>query len=436
MECQSAENGNARFNAMITGNPGIGKSYFYLYVIFRFIKRPSMLGDWKLVINSGNVFHMFNDGVFEEVSFEKIRFTKKILRLIDGCTASGQLSGWDGSTVLFASPANSETENKPSRFMKGYESNYFYMPVWDEEELQLANSLLKENLQLSKEEIRLKISLAGPIPRFVLLQANTLQILRKAIRGQLTAHNVLDLLKFVSSKDQVRENHYSHRLLKMVPEADGGYSLNFLSNEISTMVLIETHHSVVAEFKRFALENSDPDSAKFRGNIYEYLFHRMFIKEKFPESIRGYSLAAKRNSFEILLPQKIATLPSYTDVKNIILEVKKPVYGFPCSKTQGAYDAFFWDGKENCYLLQMTIAEEHNILNVAIKKFLDHINSHEFSIIVKFVFVVPSEILEKWSKPQSFVGKRGAALSQGIVKGIDQFVVAHDLAWLEESIFH
>ena len=62
----------ARFNAMMTGNPGIGKSYFYLYVIFRFIKEPSLLGNWKLVINSGAEFHILIGNTFQAIHPKKI----------------------------------------------------------------------------------------------------------------------------------------------------------------------------------------------------------------------------------------------------------------------------------------------------------------------------------------------------------------------------
>jgi hypothetical protein len=67
-----------------------------------------------------------------------------------------------------------------------------------------------------------------------------------------------------------RRSLFSHRLLKMIPEPKWLFSLNFLSSEISKMILLEAHDQVVAKFKEFALENTDSLSSKFRGNIYEY----------------------------------------------------------------------------------------------------------------------------------------------------------------------
>ena len=121
---------------MVTGSPGIGKSYFYLYAIFRFIKDPSLLGKWRLVINSGEHFHILNGDTFEAVhppEILAIQSEKNILRLVDGKTAPGKLTGWKGSTVLLASPCNASLANRLTDLMKGYESYYFFMPVWDDE---------------------------------------------------------------------------------------------------------------------------------------------------------------------------------------------------------------------------------------------------------------------------------------------------------------
>jgi hypothetical protein len=281
-----------KFNAMITGNPGIGKSYFYLYVIFRFIKDPSLLGKWKLVINSGDDFHILNADVFESIDQDHIRLNTDILRLADGKTSTGQLTGWSGSTVLFASPSNQYSENKPRHLMKNFESNYLYMPVWDVEELKNVNNLLKPPLKQSEAELLEKVELAGPIPRFVLLKDNTLDNLRRDINSLVTSEVMLDLLKFVKSGQGVMENHYSHRLLKMspmfsTPSGATSFTVDFLSREISRLVIYEAKEQVVAEFKKFALDNSDPVSAKFRGNIYEHLIHRCFKNSLLPEILSG-----------------------------------------------------------------------------------------------------------------------------------------------------
>jgi hypothetical protein len=93
--------------------------------------------------------------------------------------------------------------------LKNYEANYFFIPVWDQEELKHANanSLLDWEHQQSESELMEKVELAGPIPRFALSKNLTLELLRIDIEAEITSENLLDLLKFVDTKQGVRDNH-------------------------------------------------------------------------------------------------------------------------------------------------------------------------------------------------------------------------------------
>jgi hypothetical protein len=168
------------------------------------------------------------------------------------------------------------------------------MPVWEDEELKDANKLLDPPLQQSESELMEKVELAGHIPRFVLIKETTLEMLQSNIKVYLSDGNMLDLVRFVGTKEGVRDKHYSHHLLKMSAKystrgAESYFTLDFLSREISRQVLFEAKEQVVAEFKKFALENNDPDSAKFRGNIYEHLIHRHFKNASLPKIYPSFS---------------------------------------------------------------------------------------------------------------------------------------------------
>jgi hypothetical protein len=134
-----------KFNAMVTGNPGIGKSYFYIYVAIKLATDPSLLGSWKLMINSSTQFYLLQGDSFvyvEESALGPLVGNETVLRLVDGTTSPGRLSGWSGSTILFASPADVDSTNKPSTLMKNFEGNYLIMPVWNEEEIIFVNKIL------------------------------------------------------------------------------------------------------------------------------------------------------------------------------------------------------------------------------------------------------------------------------------------------------
>ena len=449
-----------RFNAMVTGNPGIGKSYFYLYVIFRFIKEPSLLGNWRLVINSGDEFLILIGDTFLAILPDEIRRKEDILRLVDGKTAAGELTGWKGSAVLFASPSNASPENKPSEFMKGYEPHYFFMPVWNDEELKEVNELLDPHLQQSESELMGKVELAGPIPRFVLSKKMTLHKLLKDINHELNTANISKLLQFIPGKSG-GDDHYSHHLLKMIPmdfspTVRSDFCLDFLSREISRLALIEAHEQVVAEFKKFALENNDSDSAKFRGNIYEYLIHRRFKTARLPNSLKGKHLGDK-SAFEIPLPKKPKediplpkkpkkTIPlrnkpqkkiplneeikvesAFRKLEDIEIVPGQPLYAFPSSKTQGAYDSFLWNGVDTCSLFQITIAKDHSIVNQPVKSFLDWIERFDIAHLdVNFVLIVPTEtMVDQWNQPQKLVkSNKDGYLNEHCMVKINQYIVS------------
>ena len=429
-----------RFNAMVTGNPGIGKSYFYLYAIFRFIKDPSLLGKWRLLINSGEHFHILNGDTFEAIDPPEIlaiQSEKDILRLVDGKTTAGQLTGWKGSTVLIASLSNYSPENKPTHLMKNYESYYFFMPVWNDEELKDTNELLDVSLRQSEAELMEKVELVGHIPRFVLSKKTTLDMLLVEVKAVLNTANLLDMLHFVEGKNGVGDNHYSHRLLKMVPinsshTVRAGYSLDFVSRGISRLALIESEKHVVAEFKKFALSNKDSDSAEFSENAYEYLIHRLFKiapLQPLPEILEGKRLS-DGSEFEITLPLNIDVKESFQKLEDIVLVLDQALYAFPSSKTQGAYDSFLWNGVETCYIFRITIAKEHSILYRPIKRFLEWIRKFDIAKLdIKFVFIVPTRaIVDQWNQPQKLVKSNGTVYqNEGNMVPIDQHVVILDM---------
>ena len=244
------------FNAMVTGNPGIGKSYFYVYVIFMLLKNPDVLKGRRLLINSGKDFHLLDSTgtIFNRVHSASVRGDRDILRLVDGATTPGDMCGWAGCTILFASRTDGSYD-KPSTMMKNHEANFFTMDVWTIEELLIANSLLPTDLRQSNEDVVNKVQLAGPIPRSVLLKATTLEDLKSTIVSTINSGILLELLSFVSRQLPIKVNNYSNTLLMMLSKSDqrcavSNYYLNFLSTEISELILEAAKDEVLASFKK------------------------------------------------------------------------------------------------------------------------------------------------------------------------------------------
>ncbi|CAK4759746.1 unnamed protein product [Aphanomyces euteiches] len=88
----------------IKGTSGVGKSFFYVYCVFRLTLEP--IDGRLLVINCADRFYVFEDNAFRFVSsddeIEHYRCDKNVIRLIDG--ESTKLLSWSGVSILFSSP--------------------------------------------------------------------------------------------------------------------------------------------------------------------------------------------------------------------------------------------------------------------------------------------------------------------------------------------
>ena len=206
-------------NITVTGNPGIGKSRFYLYFIWRITKeglpyRITKEGPQKLshlVINCGKRYHVHENKEFVELvsEQERNRFldSADVFRLVDGW--SDALEGWQGTTVLFASAGTPGMH----QYMKASNAPIFVMPPWGLEELLICNEACE--LGLKAEDIRKEFSFFGGIPRFIF--SKEIEERRSQVEGAISSEDCKGILNYVKANREVREKEYSHYVLKMVP---------------------------------------------------------------------------------------------------------------------------------------------------------------------------------------------------------------------------
>lgn len=425
---KTVNNVHYNFNIMVSGNPGIGKSYFYLFMIFKFLSANGLLCGKTLVINSDNNFFKYSntDCVFEDVNPFDVKFDKTVLRLIDGRTSDSELTSWSGSNILFASPSD-DVNNKPSTFMTNQGQNYYYMTVWSENELLIANSLLPDNLRQEEDAILNKIAIAGPIPRSVLMIEKTLENLKATINGAVSSiHNPIEIVDYVRERKSIKESNYSHTLLKMTPTSCGGgyydFTVSFLSAHIAGLVIDACMSESLLKLKTFACQHGDAESAKFRGNIYEHFIHSLIVTQFCLREVRA--LSDRYNSFTLpALPPNLEVIRFRRLIDIIIKNGDRSArYFVPVIPNLGAYDGILWDGESTCYLIQITIAKEHHIKNEPVRLFLAW--SAGRNLTIKFVFIVPENVYEFWTVCQKLVGVNNKTLTDSRqVHGLEQYVM-------------
>ncbi|GMF23126.1 unnamed protein product [Phytophthora lilii] len=110
-------------NVSVEGNPGIGKSYFYVYCAFRFIRgfvdQELKKQDYNLILDQIYFQYHPSDDSLHQLSNDEVRVMKdkpKVVRLIN--KTSTTLCGWAGMSFLFTSPRLKELDKFKTCFLE------------------------------------------------------------------------------------------------------------------------------------------------------------------------------------------------------------------------------------------------------------------------------------------------------------------------------
>ncbi|EGZ27460.1 hypothetical protein PHYSODRAFT_387403, partial [Phytophthora sojae] len=220
---------------VVTGNPGVGKSRFYLYCAFRLIRGQAEgvvdLSKYALVLNYDDLYHQYcpRRQAFLGLSETEAIPVPNVIRLVD--EESSRLRGWNGVSILFAS-----LEVRGMR--KFAREGLFIMPIWTLRELQTSNALLKGNSKLSEDELKARYDMYGGVPRriFAPCQGGFERDLMTAVN----CVDVLELLDLVANRKFVNAVNMSDRILGMVPMEkyfNFFHRLEFLSIKIAGRVV-------------------------------------------------------------------------------------------------------------------------------------------------------------------------------------------------------
>lgn len=148
-------------NLVVTGNPGIGKSRFYVYCAFRLIRglvdEEMKARKYTLVLNFGERYltYSWSEKVFVSIEGKavlQLQDSANVLRFVEA--RSSTLVGWNGVSILFTSPALDEL----SDYTKGLNSMSFICPMWTLAELRACNSILDEAQRLPDDELESRFS--------------------------------------------------------------------------------------------------------------------------------------------------------------------------------------------------------------------------------------------------------------------------------------
>ena len=195
---------------IITGTPGIGKSIFLIYLLWKLIRSRKRV---IFVYHPYSVFFDGKGGVFETIPFEVPRYgeidpsdhesplwTKETYCLFDGGEMQPQLAGVPYNSCPFVysrSPRNDSTNElekvDPNRIVKTY-----YMPRWSYDEIREVSALFPKASEWER-----CLDILGPIPRLVFQADGNVSLAKELVERAAENSDMVDLIYEVGKRDGI-----------------------------------------------------------------------------------------------------------------------------------------------------------------------------------------------------------------------------------------
>jgi len=260
--CKKRDQGKTRF--IISGNPGIGKTYFLAYLIFQLKKRKCQI---ILDMKMNNSCFLFSgtkvlEGNIDD--FKEILKDPKTWCLVDG----KEPKGYAAITVLATSPLKDIYRD----FSKLINSDIMWMPVWSDSEIESCRQICFP--RLDKPLVDSLFEKWGGIPRFVLERAQD----PKAQRELDDAIGIADLDKLLATIGEISHpDDTNHKLVHIHTTQKGEYGdryVTYASYYVSARILDRFERTAFWKLRTFLSSSQGlSEMGALRGNLWEPFAH-------------------------------------------------------------------------------------------------------------------------------------------------------------------
>ena len=388
----------------ISGTPGIGKSLFFVYILYRLMKDFSIkalsLKPNRIVYHMGSGKTCFNLENQTAVEVEHLE-AKKLVRQQDTLyIIDGQTTPMSSSCItLFISSPRSQQYKE---FVKQKMAKEWYFPVWNTEELQSCQIQCYPNLSIEMLHERLRIY--GGVARVVFFRDYSTE--------QTTMNSALadtDAVKGVKNIGIVTDIFSTtHTLLHIIVSTDGYYRflhVNIASKYVGKQLWIRHHAQMITNLQQ--MFGGSPN--EISRHLFEIYGHMVF-------SVGGRTLKCRC--------LEDATV---TEITLDALNSQRITFGKDTIPTAAALTGTYFEPTDEDNfpvvdslspqgMFQFTVAAEHPIRGVSILRSLSKLYNEP-----KLYFVVPPHRFEKFQK-QSFKGKTGT-IEVGSIDDLKQYVL-------------
>ena len=386
-------------NNAISGTPGIGKSRFFIYLLFRLLKnrRSGRKAAWsprRIIYHHAHVFRLFdleNCTVSDLVRPGVLLEFDDTLYILDGCFSEEVAAS---CYVLFISSPRSESFR---HFITKKSPEVLYLPVWTWDEIEMCRRICFGTL--SEQCVRERFLMIGGNARFVFVPVKASNV-NGLVDSAIGDVDILTAMEYVGN---VTEKYRSTHMLfhTIVDENYEQKFLDFASPYVGLRLMEKYFVQLMSHIARFL--HGDPSHVV--GHFFE-LYGNLVLS-------RGISLKCR----SLLTGEESEmTFQSFGGKRSALEKNNLPAaplnaYYVPNEPNFPAIDAMSSQG-----MFQFTVTKNHPIRGVQMLRKLCRLYSNP-----KLFFVVPSAIYEEFNKQEFEATKKGVKVAE--IRGLQQFVI-------------
>ncbi|CAG8580043.1 2290_t:CDS:2, partial [Ambispora leptoticha] len=386
IETNRKSNGPASAGCTITGTPGIGKTYFGLYLLFYIrYNYPEVTIVWQC---NEKICYRFlpNDNVQKgDINlFDRTLDSPNDFLLVDEQALTFKYKAY---MIQLTSP-------KGERFKEAVKwpgFTKYFMPLWELEEITALWTLQYKNKKYGQdEEFTLELfgellDRWGPIPRSVLLKWNDMSY-QQNYQQSINVVNLEDCINSID-KSGMPTDTISGRLVYLDPDPEFASAVyRVASPRVFNRVIQEYEIRTKRNARDLIMSSHEfPKIAGFRRNMFEDFAHRALQNGGTfrVRCLNGDNSEINERNIKEMECNWFTTLN----------EARKEYYNRPKSKTFASINSFSLDNK-TLDLYQITISENHSLKKKGLND-LDRLlpwrkDVNDFNLY----FVVPSNIFE------------------------------------------
>ncbi|CAG8840757.1 22424_t:CDS:2, partial [Gigaspora margarita] len=394
----------------ITGNPGIGKTFYGFYLLYLLSKQNKTIvyheaGQYPILFDNQHTFR--SKDIYDLVEYLE---NPEVWYIVDGQPPFR----FSAKTILLCSPQKQHYKE----FDKMVGTTIRFMPVWSWNEINECRIGMFNHL----EEVKVEdlYSRWGGIPRFVLEKAQD-SSQQKHIEDAISKSDGR-LLNFVGEIDHADD--ISHRLIHIHTNLPGEgeeapyiqkYIL-FASEWVAEKVMEKLERNYNQQLRNFvSASSSENEYSTLRGVIFEQIAHRILQKG------RSFIIRSLESDFTnaIEIPERIKLL--FNDINKI----EEGKYCQPIQKNFSSIDAIVAPHT----LFQMTVSKNHPINVSGMKKLIEKLGGESGTNHIYFYFVLPKDLYDNYQAQPFYTNGKTVAkrIPSWITNRVKQYALKIDL---------